>query len=78
MNMTESTIFRQGERGRQEWMYDAIGRALLEAKKKNAMLSVVVPAKRSARTTPLKHVLLDNQITDLEKGKQILIEGIRV
>lgn len=59
-------------------MSDAMGEALLKAKKQHAMLSVVVPAKRHARTTPLKYALLDKQMTDLAKGKRIPIEGVRV
>lgn len=76
--MTVSKIIAQGGDDRTHWMGSGMREAVREASDRDALLSIVVPAKRHTQTTPLKYVLTQKQLERLEKGSTIRVFDVTV
>ncbi len=56
---------------REEWMNVSLSKAMVVAKSNSVEnISLVVPAKRHAATTPLKHSPFENSLKKMERGEK--------
>lgn len=72
-------IIPQQELDRVEWMKSSWNRTIQTATNLNSLISIVIPAKKHALTTPLKHLPTPSEmLKKIIDGETIQIENIMV